>query len=239
VIRTRGLRAGHPGGPLLCFPDCDLPQGGQLLLQGRSGSGKSTWLAVLAGLLTPAAGEVLAAGCAVHKLSGAARDRWRGRHLGLLPQRLYLSPALDVRGNLALAYFACGLPVDAAAIDRALAALGVQALAGRKPHQLSGGEAQRVALARAVLMRPQLLLADEPTASLDDESASLALALLQDAARECGATLVVATHDARVRQALAGAARLDLGQPPLAGVPRSSPQGELEAAAYPPHGGAR
>jgi len=211
VIRTRGLRARHPGGPLLSFPDCDLPQGGQLLLQGRSGSGKSTWLAVLAGLLTPAAGEVLAGDCAVHRLAGSARDRWRGRHVGLLPQRLYLSPALDVRGNLALAFFACGLPVDSAAIDRTLGALGVQDLAARRPHQLSGGEAQRVALARAVLMRPQLLLADEPTASLDDESAAWALELLQATARECGATLVVATHDARVRQALPQASQLALG----------------------------
>jgi putative ABC transport system ATP-binding protein len=216
VIRTRGLRAGYPGSPLLSFPDCELAQGGQLLLQGRSGSGKSTWLAVLAGLLTPAQGEVVAADCAVHRLAGPARDRWRGRHVGMLPQRLYLSPALDVRGNLALAFFACGVPVDAAAIDRALGDLGVQGLAMRKPHQLSGGEAQRVALARAVLMRPQLLLADEPTASLDDESAAWAIGLLQAAARECGATLVVATHDARVRQALPQAQRLDLaaGAPP-------------------------
>ena len=230
MIRTRDLRAGHPGGPLLSFPDCDLPQGGQLLLQGRSGSGKSTWLAVLAGLLTPAAGEVVAADCAVHRLAGAARDHWRGRHVGLLPQRLYLSPALDVRGNLALAFFACGLPVDAAAIDRALGALGVQALASRRPHQLSGGEAQRVALARAVLMRPRLLLADEPTASLDDERATWALELLQATARACGATLVVATHDARVRRALPQASRLDLkgspgGQaslPDAAGLPAAA-----------------
>ena len=81
-------------------------------------------------------------------------------------------------------------------------------LAGRKPHQLSGGQAQRVALARAVLLQPELLLADEPTASLDDEAAADALALLQTSAAACGASLVIATHDQRVVQALAGVPRL-------------------------------
>jgi putative ABC transport system ATP-binding protein len=90
----------------------------------------------------------------------------------------------------------------------ALAQVGVAELAGRKPHQLSGGQAQRVALARAVLLQPELLLADEPTASLDDEAAADALALLQQSAAACGASLVIATHDQRVVQALARVQRL-------------------------------
>ena len=110
--------------------------------------------------------------------------------------------------NLALVYFAAGLPRDDAAITRALAQVGVSELAARKPHQLSGGQAQRVALARAVLLQPELLLADEPTASLDDEAAADALALLQTSAAACGASLVIATHDQRVVQALAGVPRL-------------------------------
>ena len=98
------------------------------------------------------------------------------------------------------------LPRDDAAIAQALAQLGVGDLAQRKPHQLSGGQAQRAALARAVLLAPQLLLADEPTASLDDEAAADALALLQATARACDASLVIATHDQRVVQTLAQAA---------------------------------
>jgi putative ABC transport system ATP-binding protein len=122
--------------------------------------------------------------------------------LGFLPQKLHLSDALTVRENLSLVYFAAGLPADPAAVAQALAALDVAELAGRKPAQLSGGQAQRVALARAVLLRPRVILADEPTASLDDASAAAALQLLAGTARQCDATLVIATHDRRVSDAL-------------------------------------
>jgi putative ABC transport system ATP-binding protein len=127
-----------------------------------------------------------------------------------LPQKLHLSEALTVADNLGLVYFAAGLPEDKAAIHRALDALGVGHLARRKPAQLSGGQAQRVALARAVLLAPPLILADEPTASLDDAASADALALLQHTAARCGATLVIATHDARVVQALPAAICLQL-----------------------------
>jgi putative ABC transport system ATP-binding protein len=204
VIQTRGLVYSYPGGPDLAFADVDVAQGGALLVQGRSGAGKSTWLALVAGLLTARGGQVLVAGQDVAALARGQRDAWRGRTIGLLPQKLHLSDALSVERNLALAYFAAGLPGDRAAIRAALAALDVAALAQRRPTQLSGGQAQRVALARAILLQPKVLLADEPTASLDDAAADAALALLQASAQRCGATLVIATHDARVRAALAG-----------------------------------
>ena len=114
--------------------------------------------------------------------------------------------------NLALVFFAAGLPVDRGAIHHALAALDLAALAGRKPSQLSGGQAQRVALARALLLRPRVLLVDEPTASLDDEACGAALDLLQRCAAGAGATLVVSTHDARVVQALPDAQTLRLAR---------------------------
>jgi putative ABC transport system ATP-binding protein len=202
VIRTRALAYRYPSGPALAFPDVEVPQGGTLLLQGRSGAGKSTWLSLLAGLLSPSAGSVVVAGQDVGALRRGERDRWRGRSIGLLPQRLHLSDALSVERNLALAFFAAGLPEDRATVRAALAALDVQALAARRPGELSGGQAQRVALARAVLLRPRVLLADEPTASLDDEAAAAGVALLRATAARCGATLVLATHDARVRDAL-------------------------------------
>lgn len=210
MIATRGLRYRYPGGAVLAFPDVAVPQGGVLLLRGRSGAGKSTWLALAAGLRSPSDGELVVAGQALAALSAVQRDAWRARHIGFLPQQLHLSEALSVAGNLGLAYFAAGLPEDRGAMQAALAALGVAELAQRKPAQLSGGQAQRVALARAVLLKPKVILADEPTASLDDAVAQDALALLQAAAQRCGATLVIATHDARVRQALPQAAVLDL-----------------------------
>lgn len=211
MIETRALRYAYRQGPDLSFADVTVPQGGTLLLRGRSGAGKSTWLALVAGLLTPAGGELTVAGRALSALSGPARDAWRARTIGFLPQRLHLSEALTVEGNLALAYYAAGLRTDHDAIGRTLAALEVAPLATRRPAQLSGGQAQRVALARALLLEPRVILADEPTASLDDDAAAASLQLLRGSAARCGASLVVATHDARVREAWPDAAVLHLG----------------------------
>jgi putative ABC transport system ATP-binding protein len=200
---------------LLNFPDVDIQQGDSLVLRGNSGSGKSTWLALLAGLLTPQQGELTVAGQRLNGLSNSARDAWRANNLGFLPQKLHLSEALTVAENLQLAYFAAGLPVQAAAkkhIEAALAALEVAAFSHRKPSTLSGGQAQRVALARAVLLSPKIILADEPTASLDDDAASAALSLLQASAARCNATLVIATHDFRVAAALKTAKTLEFGK---------------------------
>lgn len=210
MIETRGLRHTYPGAEPLPFDDVAVPQGGSLLLRGASGSGKSTWLALAAGLLTPQAGDMVVAGQAVAALKAGERDRWRARCIGFLPQKLFLSEALSVTDNLALVYFASGQAVDRVAIARALDALGLGALAARKPAQLSGGQAQRVALARALLLRPQVLLVDEPTASLDDAACAAALDLLQQGAAQTGATLVIATHDARVVQRLPNAHTLVL-----------------------------
>lgn len=210
MIVTQCLACRYPGGVTLRFPDVRVPEGSVLLLRGRSGSGKSSWLALAAGLMAPAAGDIVIAGQSLAALTPLQRDAWRARHIGFLPQQLHLSEALTVAGNLELVYYAAGLSPQRGAIMAALRALGVAELAARRPRQLSGGQAQRVALARAVLLQPPLILADEPTASLDDMAARDALALLQAAAQGSGATLVIATHDARVLQALPAAQQLDL-----------------------------
>ena len=198
MIACRGLAYRYKAGALIAFADMTLPQGGVLMVSGPSGCGKSTWLALVAALMRPAAGQIEVAGQALAGLSAAAADAWRARNIGFLPQRLHLSAALSVQRNLALAQWAASQPEDLAAISRALESLGVADLAQRKPAQLSGGQAQRVALARAVLMQPKLILADEPTASLDDEAAAAAVALMHQTALAQGATLVIASHDARV-----------------------------------------
>lgn len=215
MIQTQHLSHAYPGHAALIFPDVELLQGDTLVLRGNSGSGKSTWLALLAGLLTPQQGELTVAGRRLNGLSNTARDAWRANNLGFLPQKLHLSEALTVVENLQLAYFAAGLPHNAAAkthIESTLAALGVADFAQRKPSTLSGGQAQRVALARAVLLKPKIILADEPTASLDDDAANAAVALLQASAARCNATLVIATHDFRVAEVLRKAKTVQFGK---------------------------
>lgn len=226
MIRSHQLVYRYSQGPALVFPDVDVPQGSVLLLGGPSGAGKSTWLALAAGLVRATAGQIeiagqsLAAGDAVLK-KGAALDAWRAKTVGFLPQKLHLSTALSVHGNLAMAQWAAGQAQDDKRIIEALAALGVQDLAARKPTQLSGGQAQRVALARAVLLQPRVILADEPTASLDDDAAAASLALLQSTASREDATLVIATHDGRVARFFAentskkGLQRIQIGRKQL------------------------
>ena len=183
-------------------PEWRAAAGDAWLLAGQSGSGKSTLLHILAGLTRPTVGSVTVNGTDIAALSESARDRWRGRNVGLVPQRLHLVGALDVRDNLRLAQTLAGLRVDEDRITALLEAVGVIELSRRLPSQLSQGQAQRVAIARSVINRPALLLADEPTANLDDAHAAQALELLRGQAIEVRATLVVASHDARVRSLL-------------------------------------
>lgn len=215
MIQTQSLTYSYPGGTTLRFPDVDLPQGAVLLLSGPSGCGKSTWLALVAALVAPAAGQITVAGQALQGLKKTAADAWRARAIGFLPQKLHLSAALTVQQNLGLAQWAAGTPQDDTRIQAALRALGVLELADRLPAQLSGGQAQRVALARAVLLQPQVILADEPTASLDDEAAADAVALLLHTAQYRGANLVIATHDARVAALIPPGSEGQAGYTPL------------------------
>ena len=215
MIQTRGLTYRYPDGPALVFPDVDVAQGAVLLLSGPSGCGKSTWLALVAGLVAPASGALTVANQPLAALKKIAADAWRARAIGFLPQKLHLSAALTVQQNLALAQWAAGQPEDAVRIQAALQSLGVQELAGRKPGQLSGGQAQRVALARAVLLQPKVILADEPTASLDDEAAADAVGLLLSTAKTHHATLVIATHDARIATLIPAGIDGQMGFQPL------------------------
>lgn len=215
MINTHDLAYCYPGSTAIHFPDVQVAQGGVVLLSGPSGCGKSTWLALIAGLVRPSAGELQVAGQALSALNSVATDAWRAKCIGFLPQKLHLSVALTVAQNLAMAQWAAGEPEDSTRIHATLASLGVAELANRKPSQLSGGQAQRVALARAVLLQPKVVLADEPTASLDDEAAAVAVSLLLQTARQQGATLVIATHDARVATLIP---LTDSGQPGFAAI---------------------
>jgi putative ABC transport system ATP-binding protein len=199
MLEVRDLRHEYAGRVVLEVASWQVPKGEACLVIGPSGSGKSTLVGAISGLVTPTAGSVRVAGEEVTRLSPVKRDAFRARHVGLVPQTLHLIGVLDVRGNLRLARRLAGLPADDAWIDASLERLGIGELAGHGAATLSVGEAQRVAIARAVVARPGLILADEPTSALDDANCERALGLLLDQAAACGATLVIATHDQRIR----------------------------------------
>ncbi len=199
MLEIRGLRHEYAGRTVLSVPGWDVARGDASLVLGPSGSGKTTLLNVISGLATPTEGSVRVAGEEVTRLSPAARDAFRARKVGLVLQTLHLIGVVSVRENLRLAQRLAGAAVDDARIDAVLGSLGIASLAGARARDLSVGEAQRVAIARAVVNRPALILADEPTSALDDANCEKALALLLEQAGACGATLLVATHDNRIR----------------------------------------
>jgi len=193
------LRHAYNGTEVLKVPAWRAEQGAHWLVIGPSGSGKTTLLHVLAGILRPLAGSVTIAGQDLMALKPAALDRFRGQHIGIVLQRLHLVPSLSVQKNLLLAQYLAGVTQDAARAHEVLSSLDVADKAHAYPHELSFGQAQRVAVARAVVNRPKLLLADEPTSNLDDVRCVQAYALLESQAHACNATLVIATHDQRIK----------------------------------------
>ncbi len=192
--------AGYGGRPIARLDRLAVARGEAAVLGGASGSGKTTMLLAIAGLADRLQGEIRVNGQRLGELSGRQRDRHRGRHIGLIFQDLHLVPGLSAIDNMLLAPFAAGVQRDRPRARALLERLGIAGRADAPAETLSRGEAQRLAIARAMLMQPQLILADEPTASLDDLACAAVLTLLLDATRESGAVLIVATHDARVRE---------------------------------------
>lgn len=199
ALQIDNLHHAYAGQAVLTLAGLKLAPAEQLLVLGPSGSGKTTLLHAIAGLLRPTQGRIQVRGQDLSALSSAALDQFRGRHIGIVFQRLHLLPALSVRDNLLLAQRLARKATDEQAAQRLLDDLGIGELAPHKPVRLSTGQAQRVAIARALVHRPALLLADEPTSSLDDANAQRALGLLREHARAAGAALLVVSHDRRLR----------------------------------------
>jgi len=193
------IRHAYQGEEVLRVDDWRAAQGEHWLILGPSGSGKTTLLHILAGILTPSEGSVVIAGQALDQLPAVQLDRFRGRTIGIVFQRLHLITSLTVLQNLLLAQYMAQAERDAQAPQALLASLGLERYAHRRPAALSFGQSQRAAVARAVVNRPRLILADEPTSNLDDANATATLDVLMTQARSCNATLVIATHDRRIR----------------------------------------
>jgi putative ABC transport system ATP-binding protein len=200
MVHLEQLRFGYGGGDdVLQLDAFSLEAGSNALCVGPSGCGKTTLLHLIAGLLQPVSGRVVVAGQDLAQLTPAARDRFRGRNIGVVLQQFHLLPTLSALQNLLVAQSIAGLPVNRETAHAMLGALDVDGRSGAYPHELSIGQQQRVAIARALVNHPQLVLADEPTSNLDEESCAAVADLLLGATRQQGASLFIATHDTRLK----------------------------------------
>ena len=204
MIYTKDLAYAHPRGRQLAFPDITCNSGDVLLITGQSGTGKTTLLHLLAGLLRPTRGRINVAGSFIEALSPAAMDAFRGRHIGIIYQQSHFIASLSIRENLLLPVVLGRQGEQAGGRLRAVSEkLGISALLPEKPARLSQGEQQRASIARALMQQPGLLLADEPTASLDDHNCATVAQLLAGQAREQNAALLIVTHDSRLKEIFA------------------------------------
>lgn len=201
MIAIKSVKHNYNGQLQLSFKNWDIKDGEQWLLLGESGSGKTTLLHILTGILKPAQGEVNIDSTSIYNLSSKELDQFRGRKIGIIFQRPHLIKSLTITENLLLAQSFAKLPEDKKRIDEVLESLDILSKKNAYPNELSQGQLQRVSIARAVINKPALLIADEPTSSLDDKNAEAVLALLMQQSTLNNATLVVATHDKRVKDA--------------------------------------
>jgi predicted ABC-type transport system involved in lysophospholipase L1 biosynthesis ATPase subunit len=204
LINARGLRKTYALGrrslEVLRGVDLAVQRGEFLALRGSSGAGKSTLLHLLGGLDTPNAGEIVFNGRNLAKLSNGAMAEFRNRSVGFIFQSYHLLPELDALENVCLPARMARISVDDCVprAQRLLERVGLKERMDHKPYELSGGEQQRVAIARALINEPALILADEPTGNLDSHTGEGIIDLLCSIQQERQATLIVATHDAKV-----------------------------------------
>jgi len=188
-----------------------MTKGETLAILGQSGSGKSTLLTLLAGLDSPSSGSIVLDGQDMHKLSEEQLSRFRARHIGIIFQQFHLMSHLTALENVSL-------PLDlfrdadaAAKAEEALRQVGLGKRMTHFPHQLSGGECQRVAIARAMVVRPSILLADEPTGNLDNSTGTYVSDMIFELVKEHGMTLLFVTHNEQLAKRCAREQRLQNG----------------------------
>ena len=189
-----------------------VPPGESLAITGPSGSGKTSLLLLLSGLERPDRGEIIVGNQRLGDMDSNALADWRSEHLGIIFQSFHLLPGLSALGNVSLPLEIAGQANSRERATAMLDAVGLSHRLGHYPAQLSGGEQQRVAIARALVHQPSLLLGDEPTGNLDQQTGEKVLSLLFDLQRESKSTLILVTHDERVAERCQHRVRMDAGQ---------------------------
>jgi len=199
MVKINGLTYNYSSEVQLKFPDFSLSKGEQALILGQSGCGKTTLLHLLSGLLKPNSGDIDVENENISKMSGARLDNFRGANIGVVFQTPHFIEALTVKENLTLTQTLAGKSKDIDKVERLLADLGVESKLNSKLNALSVGEKQRVSIARALVNSPALILADEPTSALDNKNCDAVLKLVREQAKKHNSTLLIVTHDNRLK----------------------------------------
>ena len=199
MLTTKQLQFSYTRNQVMNFPDFNLQKGEHWLLLGQSGSGKTTLLHLLGGLLSPTSGSIQIGNTELGQLRASALDQFRGKNIGIVFQKSHFVRALTIGENLALAQQLAGLKPNRERIVELLERLNIGDKLRLKPDRLSIGEQQRAAIARALINQAPIILADEPTSALDDHNATEVINLLEEQAKALGSTLLVVTHDKRLK----------------------------------------
>ncbi len=200
MISTKNITFSYNKEQSFILPDLYCEAGSTILITGDSGKGKTTYLHILAGLLTPTTGSIEIDKTNIVALSESKNDKFRGQNIGLVFQKSYFISALTVLENLEMASWLATGKKNSSSAKKLLEQLDVTSQANKLPSQLSIGQQQRVSIARALMNEPKVLLADEPTSSLDDKNAEKVVALLTSLSKEYKAALVIVTHDNRIKE---------------------------------------
>ena len=199
MIKTESLKFSYDGKKYFDFPDINLDSGENLLIIGNSGIGKTTLLHLLAGILKPESGSINISGTDISKFSDTELDKFRGDNIGIVFQKPHFISSLTINENLKLAKYLSPSKTSGDA-KKILESLNIKHKYQHKPNQLSEGEKQRASIALALINSPSLILADEPTSSLDDFNCDNVIKLLKTQAKDHKAQLIVITHDARLKK---------------------------------------
>lgn len=201
MIASHDLTFAYSSLKTFVFPDLRCAEREALLILGQSGSGKTTLLHLLALLLQPQSGEIKLDGQSLQNLSARQAGQVRAQQIGIVYQQAHFVSSLSVLDNILLANYLANQKQDKSKAAQLAEQLGVAEHLAKKPNQLSQGEQQRVSIARSLMNDPAVILADEPTASLDDDNCHKVVALLKEQSQSIGASLIVVTHDQRLKEA--------------------------------------
>ncbi|MDC3130300.1 ATP-binding cassette domain-containing protein [Bacteroidota bacterium] len=199
MLEVKSLTFTHEGQNQICFPDISLSNNEGLIVLGNSGSGKTTLINLIAGLIKPDSGDITLNQTKYNELSLDDLDIFRGKNIGLIFQKPHFIRNLNVLENLSLSTHLSRNKVRKEIFEETLSEVGLSEKVNVRPNELSEGEQQRLSIAMALVKEPSIILADEPTSSLDDNNCNKVISLLKAYSENKGCKLIIVTHDIRIK----------------------------------------